>query len=297
MLKDDHDAYAHHDHDHDHEHGHSHGSRPHKPGILLAAFGAALPEACLGFDLFEGEVRERFPDVHTRWAFTAHKIRRKLEARGMAQDSLAVALSRMYDEGVTHLVVQSLHTVPGVEYHWTLDQSMAHLHPRKGFEQIVLGGPLLHSDDDLARACAGLQGYIPTRRTPDEAVVLVGHGTYHEGHKRYLDFEACVRSGDPKIFVGALMGRPNCADIIERLKASGVERVHLLPFMSVPGHHVRVDICGGHTRSWKHRLEDAGFHVEAHIAGTLEHTPFRKLWLSHLDEAFSTLDVRVEAVG
>lgn len=293
-----HDHGHHHDHDHHHDHHHGHGhdhdhghrDRPHRLGILLAAFGAAVPGSRDGYEIMEREAHQRFPGVPVRWAFTANKIRRKLAERGLEHDSVAVALSRLYDDGVTHLAVQSLHTVPGVEYHWTRNQAMVYQHPRKGFLEVAVGGPLLHDDDDLGRACNGLAGYIPADRAPDEAVVLVGHGTYHEGHKRYRDFELCAAGRDRGIFVGTLMGHPNCSDIIRALEAQEARRVHLIPFMSVPGHHVRVDICGDSPYSWKGCLEAAGYSVTTHMTGTLEHGPFREQWLDHLGLAVDSID-------
>ncbi|GAB7080498.1 sirohydrochlorin cobaltochelatase [Megalodesulfovibrio paquesii] len=241
----------------------------------------------------EAEVREQFPGVPVAWAYTAHKVRRKLAARGQSQDSVAVALSRLHDDGVTHLVVQSLHTVPGVEYHWTRDQALAYQHPRKGFQQVVIGSPLLTSEEDLARARQALAGYIPPERRQEEAVVLVGHGTYHHGQQRYLDFEACIRQDDPLAFLGALMGRPGerlgIAAVLDRLQAAGAARCWLVPFMSVPGHHVQVDILGQSSRSWKTMLQAAGIEVLTRPTGTLEHAPFRALWMEHLRHAFTSL--------
>lgn len=273
---------CHHEHDHDHDH-----LRPpeYKPGILLAAFGVARNEARHGYDLFEAEVRHRHPDMELAWAFTAHKVRRKLNRQGRNCDSLAVALSRMHDRGVTHLVVQSLHTTPGVEYHWTRKQSLAYCHPRKGFPEVVVGGPLLFSDLDLDRSCEALQGYIPVERRPEQAVVLVGHGTYHHGQQRYLDFQERVQRDDPLIRVGTLMGHPDCGDLMAGLKAEGVNDVWLLPFMCVPGHHVHQDVFGNGPFSWKSRMEHAGFNVRGRVTGTLEHAPFRTIWLEHLDIA------------
>ncbi|WP_196772900.1 sirohydrochlorin cobaltochelatase [Pseudodesulfovibrio alkaliphilus] len=276
-------GHDHHDHDHDHDHNHLRPPK-YKPGILLAAFGVAIDEARRGYDLFEAEVRQRHPDMELAWAYTAHKVRRKLVSRGRECDSLAVALSRLHDRGVTHLAVQSVHTTPGVEYHWTREQALAYRHPRKGFPEVVVGGPLLSSDHDLERSCQALQGYIPAERSPDEAVVLVGHGTYHHGQQRYLDFEERVRRDDPLIRVGTLMGRPSCGDVIADLEAEGVKDVWLLPFMCVPGHHVHLDVFGSGASSWKSRMEHAGFTVRGHVTGTLEHAPFRAIWLDHLDE-------------
>ncbi|MFW5735175.1 MAG: sirohydrochlorin cobaltochelatase [Oceanidesulfovibrio sp.] len=272
---DHHDDDSHgHDHHHDHGHGHGHGRpRPAKPGILLAAFGVAIPDARAGYEAMDREVRERFPGVAVRWAYTAHKIRRKLAARGFANDSVAVALSKLHDEGVTHLAVQSLHTVPGVEYHWTLDQARVFRHPRKGFPEVEVGGPMLMAAHDLDTAAEALAGYLPAERGPDDAVVLVGHGTYHEGHRRYLDFESLVRRSDPLLFMGTLMGKPGCDAIIERVRESGAKRVWLLPFMSAPGHHVRVDIAGEGPGSWKNRMASAGFDVRTCMTGTIWSRP------------------------
>lgn len=282
---DEHCGY-HHDHDHSqgHDHDHAHHRPPkYKPGILLAAFGVAIEEARRGYDLFEAEVRQRHPDMELAWAYTAHKVRRKLIRRGQECDSLAEALSRLHDNGVTHLAVQSLHTTPGVEFHWTRDQALAYRHPRKGFPDVRVGGPLLLSDNDLQRSCQALQGYIPAERQPEQAVVLVGHGTYHHGQKRYLDFQEHAQRDDPRIYVGTLMGRPSCADILATLQADGVQEAWLLPFMSVPGHHVQVDVFGDSPSSWKNRLEQAGFIMHCRVTGTLEHTLFRNIWLDHLD--------------
>jgi len=275
-------AHEHCCHDH-HGHGGHHRPRPARPGILLAAFGVALPDARAGYEAMEREVRGRFPDVPVRWAYTAHKIRRKLAARGFENDSVAVALSRLHDEGVTHLAVQSLHTVPGVEYHWTRDQARVFCHPRKGFLQVEVGGPLLMAGADLDAALTALAGYLPPERGADEALVLVGHGTYHEGHRRYLEFEALARRHDPLLFMGTLMGEPGCEAIVQRVLAAGVRRVWLLPFMSAPGHHVRVDIAGDGPHSWKNRMAAAGLDVRPCMTGTMEHGPYRALWLEHLE--------------
>lgn len=239
------------------------------------------------------EVSAQFPGLSVAWAYTAHKVRRKLTAMGQTFDSVAVALSRLHDDGVSHLIVQSLHTVPGVEYHWTRTQAMAFVHPRKGFQKVSVGMPLLTSEDDLAQASRALQNYIPADRQPDEAIILVGHGTYHQGQKRYLDFEAVARQHDPLIFLGALMSRPGeplgVSTVIARLKEAGLTRCHLLPFMSVPGHHVQMDILGDSPRSWQNRLRADGIEVRATATGTLEHKPFRDLWLEHLRTAHAGL--------
>jgi sirohydrochlorin cobaltochelatase len=91
--------------------------RPVKKGILLVAFGTSIPEAQEAFANIEEEVKEAFPDVPVRWAYTSKIIREKLAKQGQHLDSVAVALAKMKDENFTHVAVQSLHTIPGEEYH------------------------------------------------------------------------------------------------------------------------------------------------------------------------------------
>jgi len=281
-----------HDHHHDqgcsqcasgHPGGH-HGRSP-RPGILLAAFGTAILEAREGYARFERTVRERHPGIPVAWAYTAHKVRRKLAERGLDHDSLAVALSRLYDQGVTHLAVQSLHSVPGVEYHWTLAQAEAFRHPRKGFRELAVGASLLHDEDDLMAAREALWEMIPAARKADEAVVLVGHGTYHQAQQRYLDFELLVRQRDELVFMGTLMGSPGLDDILEALRTAGVRTAWLVPFMCVAGYHVREEIFGSGAESWQSVIQTSGIACQAHVAGTIENPGMAGLWLAHLDRA------------
>lgn len=278
---------------HDHHHGHDHGPEappgPKRPGILLAAFGTAIAEARDAYERFETEVRRRFPGIPLAWAYTAHKVRRKLASKGFDHDCVATALSRMHDHGVTHLAVQSLHTVPGVEYSWTMNLAKAYEHPRKGFHQVRLGTPLLESEDDLNKASECLSDYIPTARTAREAVVLVGHGTYHEGQKRYLDFESRIQEKDPLLFMGMLMGQPGLPELISRLQKARVSTIWLLPFMAVSGHHVRLDMFGDTPGSWANQFRQAGFTVHEQITGTIESPCFQAIWLQHLEEALGSL--------
>ena len=282
-----------HAHGHAHDHGHHHGPEappgPKRPGIILAAFGTAMTGARSAYADFEAAVRARHPDIPTAWAYTAHKVRRRLARQGLDHDCVAGALSRMHDRGVTHLAVQSLHTVPGVEYFWTRNLAKAYEHPRKGFHQVCMGAPLLCDDLDLHRARDCLAGFIPEQRKPDEAVVLVGHGTYHQGQRRYLDFESRIRETDPLLFLGLLMGEPGLPSLQRRLREAGASTVWLLPFMAVSGHHVHKDMFGDHPDSWINLLRQDGFRIRKRISGTIEFSCFREIWLEHLDQALISL--------
>jgi len=283
--------------DHDHEHAHHHGGpaptpgpRKGKTGILLAAFGCALPHAHADYGRFEEEARREHPGLEVRWAFTSNRIRAKLRSRGLHRPCVAEALAAMADEGFRHVAVQSLHTVPGVEYEWTVRQAMGFLHPRKGFSDVSVGAPLLHAPSDFEAAALALADYLPPERREGEGVILAGHGAYHNAQAWYLAFESVLARTLPDVLVGTLMGRPGAAELGARFKERGIGRVHLLPFLCVPGHHVQVDLFGERPHSWASVLKGLGLDVVEVEHGTLRHEGFRRIWREHLAEAVARLD-------
>jgi len=288
----------HHHHTHHHTgHAETPSARKGKTAILLAAFGCALECAQQHFVQFEQLVRSKYPDTDVRWAFTANRIRAKLRQRGYACHSVAEALADMIDSGVRHVAVQSLHTVPGVEYDWTVQQAMGMLHPRKGLTDICIGHPLLHNPQDISRAAQATLDYIPAGLGERDAVVLVGHGTYHIGQAFYLAFESALSRIIPDVIVGTLLGDPGLLSVKERLERMNAKRAILIPFMSVPGHHVKVDIFGNSSHSWLHSLRDNGLEVLPVETGSLTHNGFRSLWLEHLDDAMTRLAAQMRKEG
>lgn len=139
-----------------------HGDEPgKKTGILLVAFGTSVPRAQVSFSNIETRVKTAFPGIPVRWAYTSSIIRRKLARQGEMLDSPEVAMAKMMDEGFTHLGVQSLHTIPGEEYHDLRRNVGAFSMMAGGFERILLGDPLLAREDDLIRVTDAMIRNIP----------------------------------------------------------------------------------------------------------------------------------------
>jgi sirohydrochlorin cobaltochelatase len=227
--------------------------------------------------------------MDVRWAFTANRIRSKLQSRGIERLSVAEALSRMIDDGISHVAVQSLHTLPGVEYDWTVQQAEAMRHPRKGLTKIAIGAPLLQSMDDLKRAAEIIKNDLLPECTQNDGIILVGHGTYHQSHTLYLALESLLQQALPNIAMGTLMDGDQPAILGERFLAKGAKRVFLIPFMCVPGHHVHVDLFGDQKHAWQSILSATGLEVTNVYTGSLEHHGFRNLWHDHLAKAVATL--------
>jgi sirohydrochlorin cobaltochelatase len=260
-----------------------------KDGILLVAFGSSLPEAQVAFENIDRQVTAAFPNVPVRWAYTSHIIREKLAAQGRQLDSVAMALAKMKDAGFTHVAVQSLHTIRGEEFDNLVATTRAFGHMPEGFRRITVGAPLLSTQADIERVAAAILTTIPTRRHKQDAVVLMGHGSHHPANAFYAALMFNLQLQDPNVFVGTVEGAPEI-DVIQTLLAQNkIQKVYLMPFMSVAGDHARNDMAGPEEDSWKSILTRAGFQCEAVLKGTAEYDPFVAIWLDHLKAAYQQL--------
>jgi sirohydrochlorin cobaltochelatase len=258
-------------------------------GIVLAAFGATTDGARAGLETLVEAVRTVYPEATVALAYTSLTVRRHLKRKRLAAPCPAQALSDLRDMGASLAVVQSLHTVPGMEYEFLRAQALSFIHSRKGFIDVQMGASLLNTAQDVEAACQALASYLPGDLVQDEAVLLVGHGTLHPAQARYLDLERLARRLRPWTTVSLLTGRPGLEESIVSLREQGARRVRIVPFMSVAGHHVHKDLAGSGVESWKSRLGQLGFEVSVTISGTAAHAPFARIWLDHLADAMRRL--------
>jgi sirohydrochlorin cobaltochelatase len=261
-------------------------------GILLAAFGSSRETAHLSLRRFEDMVRQRFPGRPARWAFTSGKVRGKLTDQGMKTDSVAKALEKMWFEKYERVAVQSLHVIPGDEYHDLLDDAAAFgpgaPSPQR-FAAVAVGAPLMASPADLPRAADAAASLVPVDRPPGQAVVFMGHGTAHAGDLAYEDLARELAQRDPLFLVATLDGALTIQAARDRLLAAGVASVRLVPLVALAGRHVQRDMCGEHPESWQSVLATAGLAVACSLEGTAAAPAFAHIWLDHLDEALARL--------
>ena len=187
-------------------HGHA-PSTAKKVGILLVAFGSSEASAQVSFENIDKKVKAAYPGLPVRWAYTSHIIREKLAKQGRVLDSPEVALAKMLDEKFTHVAVQSLHTIGGAEYH-DLRRTVGAFKAMGRFEKIILGYPMMASQEDMARTVTAVLKMIPAKRKKSEAVVLMGHGTHHPSNAFYAALMFQLQLKDPQIFVGTVEGLP-----------------------------------------------------------------------------------------
>lgn len=261
-----------------------------KKGILLVAFGTSEASAKVSFQHIEAKVKKAFPGVDVRWAYTSHIIRHKLAGQGDIILSPAQALAKMMDEGYTHVAVQSLHTIPGEEYHELAMTVNGFKTMPGGFDRLILGFPLLGAQDTVAKAVDAIFATLPKARKANDAVVLMGHGTHHPGNIYYSAMNWQLQQKDPNIIMGTVEGYPELGDVIAWLKERKTGKVWLMPFMSVAGDHAKNDMAGDEEDSWKSRLTKAGFSCQTVLKGTAEYDEFTDIWVEQLAKVVAHLN-------
>jgi sirohydrochlorin cobaltochelatase len=262
---------------------------PQKVGILLVAFGSSIPSAQVSFENIDKKVKATYPGIPVSWAFTSHIIRKKLAKQGKHLDSPEVALAKMQDEDFTHVAVQSLHTIAGAEYH-NLRRTVSAFKVMGGFQRIILGYPLLATQEDMQRTVDAIIESIPKVRKKSDAVVLMGHGTHHPSNAFYAALMFQLQLKDRNIFMGTVEGYPDIDVIKALLLEKNIKKAYLMPFMSVAGDHAKNDMAGDDDKSWKSILTKAGITCVPILKGTAEYDSFVDIWVGHIKGPMSHFD-------
>lgn len=258
------------------------------PAILLVTFGTSVERAQAAFRNIEKRVRAAFPQTEVRWAYTSSIIRKKLEKEGTMIDSPELALARLMDEGYTKVVVQSLHMIPGAEFHEININARLFGQMAGGIDKIMVSWPLLVSDETMDKALQQVMTrVVPKQRHADEAVVLMGHGTHHPSDAIYSALMYKAQRKDPNLYVGTVEGSPSFDDIREMLVEKKVRKAYLIPFMTVAGDHAMNDMAGDEPDSWKSQLDKAGIETVAVMQGLAEFDEFVDMWIAHLQTAMA----------
>ena len=251
--------------------------------ILLIAYGPSSMQGRAALGTFDARVRQLFPGLPVRWAYSSLLMRRRLAEARQKSDSVAKALQRLRLEKFSSVAVQPLQTICGAEYAQV--RLAAEEADCPGF-RVRLGMPLLHSDEDILRAANAVTRHLPPEREPQEDVILMGHGARHAAAARYLALDTAVRQLDAHVHVGVMNGENDLDALLPRLTS---RRVWLMPLLSVVGRHTLEDMAGDAPDSWRSRIEAAGHACAPVVRGTAEYRAFADIWLRHLEDAVAAL--------
>ena len=259
-----------------------------KKAILVVSFGTSYHETRKKtIEACENRIREGMKDYDFHRAFTSNMIIRKLKNRdGIHIDNPIQALDRLYEEGYKEVIVQTLHIICGEEYTKLKEQVESY---QDKFERIILGRPLLTYIEDYKEAVDAIEHQIPAMEE-DEAVVFMGHGTFHESHSAYPALEYMLRDHGVKAYVGTVEGYPELDHVIRRLKEDNIKTVNLMPFMLVAGDHAINDMAGDEDDSWKSLLEEEGFNIKVHLKGLGENPYIQEKFMKHANDCIEKVD-------
>ena len=272
-----------------HGSGHS-GSDAKGPAILLVTFGTSVPSAKASFDNIDKLTKAAFPKVEVRWAYTSSIIRNKLARQGTMIDSPEVALAKLMAEGYSKVAVQSLHMIPGAEFHDLYVNAKMFGEMVGGFDKVIVSYPLFASNEHMDKVVdLIIANMIPKTRTKDEAVVLMGHGTHHPSDAMYSALMYKFQKKDANIYVGTVEGNPTFDDVKEMLVAKKIKKAYLIPLMTVAGDHAINDMAGPEDDSWRSMLKAVGIEGVPLQKGVAEFDALANVWIDNLKSAMKHL--------
>ena len=257
-----------------------------KKAILVVSFGTSYQDTLeKTIQATEQAIGDSFPGWEVRRAFTSGMILKKLRTRdNLAIDNVTQAMARLEKEGYTHIAVQPTHVMHGEEYEKLLSQ----LEPYRRRLQVTVGEPLLDKQEDYEAVSDALLQWLPVPG-PQEALVLMGHGTPHFANSAYGQLEQNLQDRCGRVFVGTVEGYPTLERVIAQLHSHPeIQKITLAPFMLVAGDHARNDMAGDDD-SWKCQLEAEGYSVTCLLQGLGECPAIRQLFVRHCAQAVEAL--------
>lgn len=246
-----------------------------KGAILMVHFGTTYDDTrALTIDAINAKMKETFPGVEFREAWTSRIILRKLKARGVERLNPTEALIKLHEEGYTHILVQSTNIIEGTEMK-ELRREVESL--SLNFKDIRVGAPLLYTPEDYAVVVKAITGAM-NQAVKGGQKLLVGHGTPDPATASYAMFDYMLKAeGYPTYHVGTVEGYPDFKDALRLLKKGHSREVTLAPLMFVAGDHARNDIAD----EWKEKLEKQGYKVNLYLKGLGENPDVQELYIQH----------------
>ncbi len=256
-------------------------------GVLLVAFGTSMESAMPSLDALDKAYKKAHPGQPVVWAYTSDIIRNKLaKEENKKVFSVKEAMDECARLGVVNLRVQSLHVTGGEEFNMLQRMLVRWLNRNPGvFDHVLLGHPLLESSRDLDEVLDAVTAGFAAQRRAGAAVVLMGHGNDRGPSDLTLAHVAgALNSRDRLVFLATVEGGNGFDNVLPAIKAAGVKKVYLQPFMVVAGDHANNDLAGDEEDSWASQLRAAGMEVEANLTGLGSIEGVRQVYLRHTAE-------------
>ncbi len=243
-----------------------------KAALLMVHFGTTHDDTrALTIDAINQKAKEAFKDVEVREAWTSRIVTRRLKARGIERLNPVEALEKLRTDGYTHILIKSTNIIEGIEME-SLRKDVAAM--SSSFKEIRIGNPLLYTPEDYEAVIAA----ITKNGAKEGATLLVGHGTYTPATAQYAMLDYMLKDkGFKNYSVGTIEGYPSFDTMEAQVRANGVKKVLLMPFMFVAGDHAKNDIAG----DWKEALEKKGYEVSVFMEGLGQNPDIQTIFIDH----------------
>ena len=262
-----------------------------KPVILVVSFGTSYNDSRhITIGAIEDAIREAYPDYDVRRAFTAQIIIDKLAERdGIIIDNFEQAMDKLVEEGVQKVIVQPTHLMAGYEYTDVLNSLQSNYADK--FEAIVLGDPLLTSDEDYSEVVEAICDATAEYDDGQTAICFMGHGTEADSNGDYAHLQQVLTdAGHTSYFVGTVEATPTFDDVVEAAQAAGFTKAVLRPLMVVAGDHANNDMADTEDPdSFASKFIAAGFEVECVVEGLGQLVAIDDIYVRHVADAITQL--------
>ena len=262
-----------------------------KPVILVVSFGTSYNDSRhITIGAIEDAIRETYPDYDVRRAFTAQIIIDKLAERdGIVIDNFEQAMDKLVEEGVQKVIVQPTHLMAGYEYTDVLNSLQSNYADK--FEAIVLGDPLLTSDEDYSEVVEAICDATAEYDDGQTAICFMGHGTEADSNGDYTHLQQVLTdAGHTSYFVGTVEATPTFDDVVEAAQAAGFTKAVLRPLMVVAGDHANNDMADTEDPdSFASKFIAAGFEVECVVEGLGQLVAIDDIYVRHVADAIAQL--------
>ena len=248
-----------------------------KQGLLVVSFGSSVEKTRKNITWTEQVLCSHMPQAVFARAFTSPRIRAALKKRGEEIFSPEQALEDLHKQGVTHVIIQPTHLLPGIDYEALVQQLQTY---RGRFEGFLIGKPLLSSTRQVQILAQILMHHYPKQE--NVSLVYMGHGTEHFANLVYPALEMMMHTeGRSDCFVTTVEGWPDFETAAERIET---KEVCLIPLMLTAGEHVLEDMLGEDSDSLRGVMERRGKTVNAVREGLGSLEKVREMYGSLLDE-------------
>ncbi len=257
--------------------------------LLVVSFGTSYNDnRRLTIGAIEAAMETAFPEYAVRRGFTSQIIIDHVKSRdGEVIDNVGEALDRAVANGVKTLVVQPTHLMNGLEYNDLVNEVAQY---SDAFEAVVIGEPLLTSDEDFQVVAKAIVEATAAYDDGKTAICFMGHGTEAASNGVYAKMQQVLKDlGYENYFIGTVEAAPTVEDVLAAVQAGSYERVVLQPLMIVAGDHANNDMAGDED-SWKTIFADAGYEVECLVRGLGELEAIQDLLVEHAQAAVDSLN-------